>query len=649
MSRAPGSDDAASEEPREGAATLRLAVDAAGMGTWDWNLVTGELAWSERCLALFGLPPGTAMTYARFLDAIAAEDRDLVDAAAREALAERQPYDVEMRVPWRDGTVHRVRHKGHGVYDLSGRPLRMIGMAFESCSHSRIQDELRARELELIAAQRVAGVGSWSLDLSSGVFSVSEELCRICGRDRGTPPPRLDSNDWGGAPLFAPEDYARAIQAVMVSVGERRPYELEVDMLRPDGSRRTVLARGELVEGPPGRFATMLGTALDVTGRKQTEKALREANQAKDEFLAMLGHELRNPLSPIVTALQILKLGGDGQHHQYQKTLDIVDRQVQHLIRLVDDLLDVARITRGRIKIEKKPVRLQDAVARGAEMAMPLIEQRSHHLDIQVPRSELRLMGDEDRLAQVIANLLTNSAKYTDAGGHIAVRARREADEMVIEVKDDGIGISPELLPRVFDMFTQQVQPKDRATGGLGIGLTIVRNLVELHGGTVAAASEGPGRGSAFTVRLPVGACEPAAVEHVAASAEPVAKTRRRILVVDDNEDALDLLAEVLRGARHDVVTALDGPSALEAVKRFRPDVAVLDIGLPVMDGYELASRIRAELGEAAPELIALTGYGQESDRARTREAGFAEHLTKPVDLGCLLAAIDHPDAATAR
>jgi CheY-like chemotaxis protein len=244
-------------------------------------------------------------------------------------------------------------------------------------------------------------------------------------------------------------------------------------------------------------------------------------------------------------------------------------------------------------------------------------------------------------LAQVIANLLMNSAKYTDPGGHLAVEAQLEGDQVVLAVKDNGMGISTELLPHVFDLFTQSRQALDRASGGLGIGLTIVRSLVELHGGSVQAESDGPGKGSIFTVRLPAALEEPAAIEFSPTAAPPVAGACKRVLVVDDNEDALDLLAEVLRDAGHNVMTAKDGPTALGAMRHFDAEIAILDIGLPVMDGYELAARMRATLGDRTPRLIALTGYGQDSDRMRAREAGFAAHLTKPVDVASLLGALE--------
>jgi PAS domain S-box-containing protein len=386
--------------------------------------------------------------------------------------------------------------------------------------------------------------------------------------------------------------------------------------------------------------------AEEVTEQRRAAEALREANRSKDEFLAMLGHELRNPLAPIVTSLQLLKRGDDGRNG---RALEVVERQVQHLIRLVDDLLDVSRMTRGMIQIKKRLLRLQDVVAQGAEIAMPLIEQRRHRLDVRLPTAEVRLKGDEERLSQVVANLLTNAAKYTAPGGQITVEAHREVSEVVLSVKDSGIGITAQLLPHVFDMFTQERQAADRSRGGLGIGLTIVRNLVELHGGTVQAESEGRGKGSIFTVRLPIATEEP---EAIAASrvTDQFPRASHRVLVVDDNEDILEVLVEFLRSAGHVVASAKDGPTALEILKTFPADVAILDIGLPVMDGYELAGRIRATLGEAGPRLIALTGYGQDSDRARAKEAGFAVHLTKPVDgerlLGVLEATGSSPESA---
>ena len=363
-------------------------------------------------------------------------------------------------------------------------------------------------------------------------------------------------------------------------------------------------------------------------------EAAEAANRAKDEFLAMLGHELRNPLSPILTALQLMKLRGS-EGSERERT--VIERQVSHLTRLVDDLLDVSRIARGKVELKAEVVELAEVVAKAIEMTSPLLEGRTHTLDVAIARRGLAVEGDPTRLAQVISNLLTNAAKYTPPGGHITVQAREEDGEVVLRVRDTGIGIAPEVLPRVFDLFVQERQAIDRSQGGLGLGLTIVRNLVERHGGTVSASSDGPGRGSEFVVRLPM--AESGAPGHdgqvpAEEAVVPAASTADslKILVVDDNEDGAEMLAEVLRLRGFQTRTAHDAPTALRAAAEFGPAIAFLDIGLPVMDGYELAARLRDLPGLAGVRLVALTGYGQESDREKSHTAGFHHHLVKPVD-----------------
>ena len=383
----------------------------------------------------------------------------------------------------------------------------------------------------------------------------------------------------------------------------------------------------------------------ELVHRRELEEALRTArsqaemaSRAKDEFLAMLGHELRNPLSPILTALELMKLRGDGETTREQ---EVIERQTRHLIRLVDDLLDVSRVSRGVLELRRQRVDIRDVLSKAAEIASPVLEQRQHHFTVKAPPRGLMLHADEARIAQVIANLLTNAARYTPPGGNISVSASHDASEVVVEVRDDGIGIGPDLLPRVFDLFVQGRQSVDRASGGLGIGLALVKSLVGLHGGTVTAQSDGPGKGSLFTVRLP--ALETPRFADVGDThPKPRAAPRsRRVLAVDDNDDALQMLAEILRAAGHEVRPVNDGPAALEVAKEFRPQVAILDIGLPAMDGYELATRLRAQMGSETPRLIALSGYGQEADRAQSAAAGFARHLVKPLELAELLATID--------
>jgi signal transduction histidine kinase/ActR/RegA family two-component response regulator len=368
----------------------------------------------------------------------------------------------------------------------------------------------------------------------------------------------------------------------------------------------------------------------------ENARLYREAQQAdrlKDEFLAMLGHELRNPLAPILTALDLMNLhAGD----TFTRERTIIARQVQHVVRLVDDLLDVSRITRGKIHLQKDRVEVSDVIAKSVEMASPLFEQRFQQLTLSVPTAGLTVVGDQARLAQAMANLLTNAAKYTEPKGKIEVSAGVEGGEVCIRVRDSGIGIAPEMLPVLFNLFVQSKGSIDRAQGGLGIGLTIARRLVELHGGTITAHSAGLGHGSQFVV------CLPLASENVSESKSPPASsvpamtesaTRWRVLVVDDNKDAAEMLSSALEALGCVTCAAFDAPSALAAAKQFKPELALLDIGLPVMDGYELARQFRSMDITAVTRLVAVTGYGQVSDREKSRAAGFDEHIVKPLEL----------------
>ncbi len=373
-------------------------------------------------------------------------------------------------------------------------------------------------------------------------------------------------------------------------------------------------------------------------GRLRAERDVREANRKKDEFLAMLGHELRNPLAPIRTAVELMRLRDS--EHRYQRELSVLERQVDHLVRLVEDLLDVSRITRGKIELRMERVEIADVVANALEITGPLLEERRQRVQVRVPPNGAAVRGDRARLGQVVSNLLTNAAKYSDPGGQISVAATAEEGAVVLRVRDTGIGISPDVLPHVFDAFTQERQATDRARGGLGLGLAIVKHIVESHGGSVEAASAGRGRGAQFTIRLPRDADAPEPSPDGQKRREAPSGAGLRVLVVDDNADAARMLVEALTATGHTTRCAHDAPSALRVAEEFEPDVAILDIGLPVMDGYQLAARFRARPRLARIPLIALTGYSQEEDRARSARAGFAAHLAKPVDLEALLSTI---------
>jgi signal transduction histidine kinase len=386
----------------------------------------------------------------------------------------------------------------------------------------------------------------------------------------------------------------------------------------------------------------------EVSRRAQAEEALRrgeqelrvqndrlaEALRAKDEFLAMLGHELRNPLAPILAALQLVRRRGEES-----REIEAIERQARHMVRLVDDLLDVSRLLRGAVNIRPRRVELAEVVERALELSASFLEGRRADLEVRVPQAGLPVCVDVERMTQVVSNLLVNAAKYSDAGSRILVSARGSARDVVLRVKDHGIGISPELIERVFEPFVQQPQALDRAKGGLGLGLAIVRNIVQLHGGTVNACSEGVGKGAELTVTLPP--AEPATNEaarpgeDAPGAADVAAQGPKRILIVDDNEDSATLLGELLEMLGHEVKVAHDGASALDIATRFVPEVALLDIGLPGMDGYELGRRLRAASGTL--RLLAVSGYGDGANRARSAEAGFEAHLVKPVPIDRLV------------
>ena len=466
-------------------------------------------------------------------------------------------------------------------------------------------------------------------------------VCKIWGH---TEEQLLNRSLFDAMPELGDQGFRSSLDGVYQTgvpyVGTETPATFQ----RTDGSTETVYfnfvySAFRSVEGTiEGVFVIASDVTEQVCARNQINElreAAEAANRSKDEFLAMLGHELRNPLSPILTALHLMKLRGPAGS---ERERTVIERQVNHLTRLVDDLLDVSRIARGKVQLKEEIVEIAEVIAKAIEMSSPLLEQRTQRLATHVPRAGLAVKGDPTRLSQVFSNLLTNAAKYTPPRGRIAVSAAREKNDVVIRVRDSGIGIASDVLPRIFDLFVQERQAIDRSQGGLGLGLTIVRNLIESHGGSVSAHSDGPGRGSEFVVRLPKTlSAEPAEQTGPPSSASleraDVSPRSLRILVVDDNADGADMLHEMLVSKGYHARVAYDGPSALRLAEGFAPQIAFLDIGLPVMDGFELATRLRELPGMGAIRLVAVTGYGQETDRRKSREAGFDHHLVKPVDL----------------
>lgn len=543
----------------------------------------------------------------------------------------------------RTGAEHPIDDSAAPIRDESGATVGAV-LIFRDVSDRKRTDLARAHLAAIVESSDDAIV---SKTLQSIILSWNQGAERLFG---------YSAQEAIGQPItmLLPADRREEEQQILDRIirGERIEH-FETVRVRKDGRRIDISLTISPIRDARGEIVGASKVARDISLRKSLEarnSELRErellarqeaeaANRAKDEFLAMLGHELRNPLSPILTALQLMKLRGGGG---LERERAVIERQVSHLTRLVDDLLDVSRIARGKVELKHELVEIMEVVAKAIEVATPLLDQRTHVLDVDVaPRLWVR--GDSLRLNQVVSNLLTNAAKYTAPGGRITVRATDERGEIVIRVRDTGIGIAPDALPRVFDLFVQERQAVDRSQGGLGLGLTIVRNLVEQHGGTVSAHSDGPGTGSEFVVRLPRAnvAVEP----DVAADVEPASDAviapndaALRVLVVDDSIDGAEMLAAALSAKGYRTQVAFDAPAALRIAVEFLPAIAFLDLGLPGMDGYELAARLRGLPELSGIILCALTGYGQEADRQQTRDAGFDHHLVKPIVLDAIAA-----------
>jgi PAS domain S-box-containing protein len=532
----------------------------------------------------------------------------------------------------------RMKNGSEVIGLLSAERLEIGGVPCALTVIEDITDRERAEawlvenEERLRLALEAGQVGTWDWDIAKNHVTWSETIYRFHGLKPGEFSGRVEDF----AALVHPDDRERVNAAIQTAVAGGQAYSAEMRVVWPDGTVRWIATNGNVIFNSEGRPARMLGATVDITNRKLAEEALIEADRRKDEFLAMLAHELRNPLAPIRNAAQLLKrLGPPVPELQWAR--DVIDRQVEHLGRLVDDLLDVSRITQGKITLRKKKVDLVNIIANAVEASRPLIEARNHKLSVALPKHPLPVEGDPTRLTQIISNLLNNAAKFTPEGGVIWLSAEAVGGQIVLRVRDTGAGIAADLLPHVFDLFRQADRSLDRAQGGLGVGLTLVRSLLDLHGGSVEAFSDGPNRGSEFVVRLPaldtqveVGR----AASVIAGHERPVAAYR--ILVVDDNTDSAESIALLLELNGHHVRMAHDGPMALEVADSFHPEIVVLDIGLPGMDGYEVARRLRNGGVTHEVLLIALTGYGQAEDRLRSHAAGFDHHLIKPVDIDAL-------------
>jgi PAS domain S-box-containing protein len=691
---------------REREEQLRLATEAAEIGLWDVDLTTDTLYWPPRVKAMFGISPDVPVSMADFYAGLHPADRERTSAAFAAALdpGRRALYDVEYRtVGKEDGLIRWVAAKGRGIFDGDGRCVRVIGTALDITvrkrDEERLREESRVQELlgqmshALVGAQldvqRVVQIATDSATELSGAafgaffYKAQDEngeftLYTLAGAPReafaGFPHPRA-TRVFG--PTFRGEGVVRSADITAdPRYGQNPPHRGMPSGHLPVRSYLAVPVKaasgevlGALLFGHPAAgvfderaerlvqaIAAQAAVALDNAGlhqasqreivqRTRMQEALDEANRRKDEFLAMLAHELRNPLSPIGTASELL--ARTVMHDERAQTaIGMIKRQVAQLTRLVDDLLDVSRITQGRIQLQMRPIDIATVIAQGVETLEPQLREKNHQLSVLTSSYEpLYVMGDFARLVQCVGNIITNAVKYTEPGGQISIRTGGDRDSVRIEISDDGPGISAELLPRVFDLFVQSERTLDRSQGGLGVGLAVVKRLVQMHDGEVYARSEGLGRGASFEIRLPrIARPQASAAGPAAPKAQP-----RRVLIVDDNADAANSLSMLLSLQGHETQVAYGAQEALACSGAFRPDIGLLDIGLPEMDGYELARRLRAMPEMSRLRLVALTGYGQAEDQQRALAAGFDAHLIKPVDLVALERALTEIPAGPAR
>ena len=625
----------------DGEVRLQVVLEEAGLATWETDFGRRESIWSANHFRLFGYPLDALgrATFEMWSSRLHPEDRHRVLMELGSAKRERTLYRSEYRILRADtGETIWLESRGRFVYDAAGRPTGLLGVCLETTARKQAEENLVRRETQLDLATRIVGVGVFDHDHASGKLWWSDQF-----REIHDTPPHIEPHLLALDAQIYPEDRQRLYAAVEEAhdpTGDGL-FACEYRIRRSNGEIRHIVGRAKTIfagEGAERHPVRTVGAELDVTGRRrvearlrQSEEALRKADQRKDEFLATLAHELRNPLAPIRTAAEMLTLPNLADE-QLSWSRQVIYRQVEHMSRLLDDLLDVARITRGKLQLRLQPVDLGTIVDTAVEAARPIIAARKHGLTVDLAPEIPSFDADPVRLAQVLSNLLTNSAKYTDSPGRISLTARIEDGFVRISVKDNGIGLSRAALGDIFTMFSQVQDSHERTEGGLGIGLALVKGLVDLHGGRIEVFSDGPGHGSEFVVTLP---CETLGVQPIepdAADTSSRQRISRKILVADDNQDAANTLALLLRLAGHDVRTAHCGQAALTLANEFHPEFALLDIGMPDLNGYDVARELRRTDTGKDVRLIALTGWGQDEDKRRARDAGFDHHLTKPID-----------------
>ena len=625
----------------ESEARYRLALTAGRMGSWETDLVAGTRSWSKEGMALFGLDlvngvgqvGGAADEYEV---ALHPEDRHLV--RDYHELADKQDsFLAEYRIVRPDGATLWLSGRGLVVTrQPDGRAQRLVSIMADVSERRQAEEVLRIERERLALALKAGQMGVYDFNVADDVLWWSPQTYGVFG----VAPETFTPNRESVASLIHPDDRDTFLQRRAEAMAQHRPFLHEFRIVRHDGAQAWIGHRGQTEYDAVGNPVRNFGIALDITERKQAEQALRDADRKKDTFIATLAHELRNPLAPIRNAVNVLRQSGQADPQVLAWCRDVIDRQVAQMSRLLEDLLDVSRMTRGQFALRREPLVLATVIEQAIEIAQPLIQAAGHMLTVEMPAQSIAIEGDLTRLAQVFSNLLINAAKYTQPQGRIGVAVEVFDDEVAVSVTDTGIGIAAEQMPHIFEMFGQAETALDRSQEGLGIGLSLARGFVEMHGGQIGARSDGIGKGSVFIVRLPVTrqARESAMGDSLdaGATATPPVAGRRRVLIADDLRDSADSLALLLETMGHEVHVAYDGEQAFQAIEALRPEVALLDLGMPKMSGYDVCRRIRELPWGRQVTLIAQSGWGQDEDRRRTRDAGFDHHIVKPIDPGAL-------------
>lgn len=656
---------------------LRLAIESADMGLWDVDVPTGTLFWPARVKAMFGISADADASLEDFVAGLHPEDAPAVlDAfAAAQDPALRTAYDVEYRtIGKEDGLVRWVAAKGRGLFDDAGRCVRAIGTAVDITVRKQadaLRDDIRRRKdildrieeatRPLVDAEEVMAVTARLLGEQLGATR-----CAYADVDADNDRFTI-RNDWSPGVPSSAGVYSLNLFGAQAASSMRggRPlvvHDVDLELGDADGGAMFnaigikaivcagLVKRGRLVammavhQAVPRRWSDEeVSLITDVVGRCWTHiervraaAMLREQDRRKDEFLVTLAHELRNPIAPMLYAIALMKREKDPSRQP--RRLEVIERQAHHMVRLVDDLLDVSRINRGVVELKREVVDVAALLGQAVEAATPGLTAARHVLGVSLPDVPVFVHADPARLVQSVTNLLNNAVKYTPDGGDIRLSARVEGARVVIELADDGMGIPPEDQVRLFELFTQLPHTGRKAHGGLGIGLSIVKSLIEMHGGSIGVRSAGLDQGSTFRIELPL-----ATPVIVPGPASPAATSARhgRILVVEDNPDGLRMLVELIEANGHEVIGVADGAEALRVARGWKPGLVLLDLGLPSMDGHEVAARLRGDLGFVDVPIVALTGWGSPQDKARTTAAGFDAHLTKPVTAERLLRVID--------